>query len=179
MVDTKSKSERKGDLDIEDARIGYQIAVDLWTYEGEQNWARFNVMLVANSVIIAVIGLAVTNQEPLPSISFGMSVVGLILCITWFLIMKRGFDYQNYYVMSAREIEERFLAHIVKTISRGGAFAEGQPVTIEIGGKPKDLQLSWWSRRARAVHISEIVILIFTTIYILALLEAVGVIPFA
>jgi hypothetical protein len=179
MVANDPNSERKNISDIEDARIGYQIAINLWSSEGEENWARFNVMLVANSVIIAVIGLTITNQPPIPSISIGMSVVGLILCITWFLIMRRGFDYQNYYVMSARELEERFLAPVVKTVSRGGAFAEGQPVIIEIGGKPKTLLMSWWSRRSRAKYISEIVIFIFAAIYIFAVLLVVGLIPFA
>ena len=179
MVTNKTNSKRINLPNIEDARIGYQTAITLWTTESEQNWARSNVMLVANSVIIAIIGLAITNKPPLPSISFGLSLVGLILCTIWFLLMRRGFDYEKYYLMSAREIEERFLTHTVKTVSRGGEYAEGLPVTIEIGGKLKTFQMSWWSRKARAKYVSEIVILIFTIVYILTVLLAVGIIPFA
>ena len=35
----------------ENAQIGYQVAVSLWTYQGSLNWNRFNVMLTANTHI--------------------------------------------------------------------------------------------------------------------------------
>jgi len=173
MTDTEVNASRPDAAQTEEARIGYQVAVDLWTYEGEQNWARFNVMLVANSIFIAVLGLAVTGQTRSPSISIVLSIVGLILCIAWFIITKRGFDYQTYYVLSARELEERFLSDMVKTVSRGGTFADGRPISIQIDGKPKTLRMSWWSRLARAGSISLTVVLVFAIMYVLAVLQAI------
>ena len=64
----------------ETALVGYQVAVDLWTNEGQQEWAMFNGMLVVNSILIAVIGLAITAQEPLPWLALLLSVLGLSLC---------------------------------------------------------------------------------------------------
>ncbi len=171
MADPESSTKQSNDPQIEDARVGYQAAVQLWTYEGEQNWARFNVMLVANSIIIAVLGLVITGAQPSLSASVVLSIVGLILCLTWFLITKRGFDYQKYYVLSARELEEHFLSKVVTTASRGGTFADGHPVSIEIGGKPTSVRMSWWSRRASAGTISLIVILLFAVVYAFALLQ--------
>ena len=176
MPDKEANPKHPDAAQIEDARIGYQAAVDLWTYEGEQNWARFNVMLVANSIIIAVLGLSVTGPNGSPSISIVLSIVGLILCISWFIITKRGFDYQTYYVLSARELEERFLSDIVITTSRGGTFADGCPISIQIDGKPKRLQMSWWSRLSSAGSISLIVVLVFAIVYMLAILQAVRVV---
>jgi len=102
MANTKPAANRNASDRKEDARVGYQVAVSLWTYEGEQNWARFNVMLVANSIIIAVLGLAATsqlsNQGSLGPLSVVLSVVGLLLSAAWFLITVRGFDYQKYSV---------------------------------------------------------------------------------
>ena len=175
MSDAEPITNGHSDTKIEDARIGYQVAIGLWTYEGEQNWARFNVMLIANSIIFAILGLVVTSQNPKQSISLVMSIVGTILCVMWFLITKRGFDYQNYYVLSARELEERFFSGVIKTSSRGGTFADGHSVTLDIDGKPRTLQMSWWSRRASAGDISLFVILLFTIVYVLAFLQAVGV----
>lgn len=133
-------------------------------------------MLVANSIILAIIGLVVTSEHARLSISFVMSIVGLILCAAWFLITKRGFDYQDYYVKSARELEERFLGQVVKTASRGSIFAGGRPVTFELDGKPTTLQMSWSSRIASAGLISLIVLFLFTFVYVLALLQSIGVI---
>jgi len=173
VVDTKSNQEDINSSILEDARIGYQAAIQLWTYEGGQNWARFNVMLVANSIIIAVLGLAITSANPSTAISVVLSVVGVILCIAWFLITKRGFDYQKYYVLSARELEEKFLSKVITTASRGGAFADGKPVSIEIGGAPKKIRMGWWSRKTSAGNISIIVILLFAVVYVFALLQVI------
>jgi hypothetical protein len=176
MADAGSSTQQSDATKIENARIGYQVAVGLWIYEGDENWARFNVMLVANSIILGVIGLVVTSAQPKLSISFLMSIVGLILCVSWSLITKRGFDYQNYYVKSARELEERFLAQVLKTVSRGSVFASGRPVAIELDGKPTTHQMSWWSRRAGAGRISLVVISLFALVYVLALMHAIGLI---
>lgn len=173
MTEADNNASHRDATQTEDARTGYQAAVDLWTYEGEQNWARFNVMLVANSIIIAVLGLTLTSQERLASMSIVLSIVGLILCAAWFVITKRGFDYQNYYVMSARELEERFLSNVIETASRGGTFAQGCPVSIQIDGKPKTLRMSRWSRIASAGRVSLIVVLVFAAVYVLSLLWAI------
>jgi hypothetical protein len=37
----------------DNARIGYQVAAQLWAYEGQGLWSAFNAMLVANSIVVA------------------------------------------------------------------------------------------------------------------------------
>jgi len=84
-------------LDLEEnARIGYQAAVDLWIAEGEQIWARFNAMLVVNSIIVAVIGFALGGQRMLPVITVSLPIAGLVVCAVWYVLMKRDFEYQAY-----------------------------------------------------------------------------------
>jgi len=155
----------------ENARIGYQAAVDLWTYEGEQVWNRSNVMLVANSIVVAVIGLVITSQRPVPVLTVVLPITGLILCAVWFLLMKRGFDYSVYYVLSARELKEQYLADPVKTVSRGGDFASGKVVTLEIGGASITRRMSIWSRLLRAERASYIVIIVFAVLYTATLFQ--------
>lgn len=43
---------------IENARVGYQVATNLWVYEGTTIWSKFNALLVANSIILAMVGLS-------------------------------------------------------------------------------------------------------------------------
>jgi hypothetical protein len=133
-------------------------------------------MLVANSIIIAVLGLVVTGEHPSPGMSIMLSIVGFTLCVAWSFITKRGFDYQAYYVLSARELEEHLPSGMVRTVSRGGTFAGGQPVSVDIGGTPRIIRMSWWSRRATAGRIALVVILLFGIMYVLAAAQATSVI---
>jgi hypothetical protein len=75
----------------------------------------------------------------MPVLTVVLPVAGLILCIPWFLLTERGFDYHNYYVLSARELEEHYLSDPVKTVSRDGSFGKGESITLEIGGRTTDV----------------------------------------
>lgn len=143
---------------------GYQAAINLWMYQGEQVWARFNIMLVANSIVVAAIALAITSQDPLPIFTEFLPIVGIILCVFWFLLIKRESEYADYYINSARELEEQYLAPI-KTVSRGGSFGNGRKVILKIHGKEKPFQMSCWARLCKAKTISNFVILIFILLY--------------
>jgi hypothetical protein len=154
----------------ENVRAGYQAAISLWIFEEERVWNIFNVMLVANSILVALIGLSATAtpQRPLPIF---VPIIGLILCVAWFLLAKRGFDYRIYWVLSAREFEEKYLADSVKIASRGASFADGKPVQFEIAGKPLTFRLSMWSRLFRAAQVSYVIIIVFVIMYVASLLQ--------
>jgi hypothetical protein len=130
MTEGKPSTENFDSAVRENALAGYQVAISLWTSHGELGWARFNGMLVANSIIIAVIGLTFTSQQQLTAFMVLLSILGLLLCGVWFFLGRREAQYSDYFVLSARELEEKYLTPL-KTISRGGPFAEGQTVTIE------------------------------------------------
>ena len=149
----------------ENARVGYQAAAELWGLLAQESWDRFNVMAFMNSIIIGIVGLFIANRLPLKEFVFFLCVVGWVLCITWSLIMKRGFDYAKYLVLSARELEECYLADPVKTLSRGGDFADGKWVELEIGGKVKRLRMSRRSRIRKAETLSYVIIAVFMITY--------------
>jgi hypothetical protein len=159
-------------LDLEEnARIGYQAAVDLWIAEGEQIWARFNAMLVVNSIIVAVIGFALAGQRMLLVITVSLPIAGLVVCAVWYVLMKRDFEYQAYLIYSAREIEERYL-NPIKTVSRGGAFVGGQAVELVISGASVKRRMSRIARMFRDRTAAYIVILVFAAVYIAMLFQA-------
>ena len=148
---------------IENARVGYQVATNLWVYEGETLWSKFNAFLVANSIVLASIGLSMAVSSRLAVFSIGMPVVGIILCGFWFLLIKRSFQFYIYWIFSAREIEEQHLSGSVQTISRGGKFADGKKVEIGIGGEKKQLQMSRLSRLS-VRWVSYLIIVLYSVI---------------
>ena len=159
------------DSEIEDIRLGYQAAIDLLVYEGELIWARFNAMLVANTIIITIIGFSISSSRPLSVILVGMPILGMVLCGMWFFLTKRGFDYYKYWVFSARELEERLGSNFVRTVSRGAEFSSGRPVLFKLKGGDVSFQMSWAARRADVQRISLLSLVMFFLIYVIYLIQ--------
>lgn len=170
MAEDRSSAEDIYAARKENALIGYQMAISIFIYQGEQAWTRFNIMLFANSIVIAVIGLAITSNPQQVVFARLLSIVGLLLCGIWFVLMQREAKYSDYYILSARELEEKYLSDPVKTVSRGGVLAEGAPVTIEIGGAPKELRMNRLARILRAKNAGMLVIIILALVYIATIL---------
>jgi len=165
--------ELSSDYRIEKALVGYEMAITLWTYEGELIWSKFNAMLVANSIVLAIIGILVgSNPSTSPMLLVGMPIVGLVLCLQWFLLTERGFSTYVYWILSARELEEQYLAPPIKTVSRGGSFADGEKIGTTINGKIKSYRMGWLSRQLKAKWISYLVIAVFAVMYTLFLVSA-------
>ena len=150
--------------ELENARWGYQAAISVVISHQDTFWSIFNAMLVANSIVIAGIGFA-----GLGPFKILLPMIGGILCILWLLVSKRHREYVTYYLFSAREIEERYFLDSVKTFSRGGDFASGEPVTLEFGGTKSKRQMDIFSRRIKGETVSYTVILVFELIYLGAL----------
>jgi len=172
MTEASSLKKVSSPEEMENVRVGYQVAINFVWYLGEMVWAKYNAMLVVNSVVIAAIGIGLTSQQSLPILTVGLSVVGLILCILWFQLVKRGVDQLSSYMAAARELEDEYLANRVRVISRGNDFAAGKQVTYQIGGKSKTIRMSSWGRLMRTQAASYLVIAVFAVVYALMLIQA-------
>jgi len=164
MNETSKSPQKFDESECENARVGYQAAINLWTFQGAEIWARFNVMIVANSIFIGVMGLNIIDSSPIPFLTLGLSLGGIIICVAWFLLMKRSHEYQKYYLYSARELEERYLFKSVKTVSDGRTFANGDEVKRFRDIESKPFKMSRWSPLS-AEKASYIVIIVFFAIY--------------
>lgn len=151
--------------DQENARVGYQTAIDLWGILVQTSWSRFNAMLVANSIIVSIIVLALPNKETLYMFIIIFPFIGITLCIIWFLLMRRDSKYQNYYVRSARELEREYLDP-VQTVLRGGEFKENVEIFINDGFNPKKFKIGW-IRLFTTSNLSYAVISLFVIVYII------------
>jgi hypothetical protein len=118
-------------------------------------------MLVANSIVLAFIGL-IYDSENLPrTFKTGLTVVGLLFCLIWFTINARGFGYHAYWLMSAREIEETYLSPAVQMYKRGADFSGGARVEFSNG---KTLQMKP-AGRLRAQTAQNLITACFTVLY--------------
>ena len=131
---------------LENARVGYQTALLLHTAEGASIWSKFNAMMVTNGILVALIGIIAVSQNEIIYEFVFIPALGILFSILWTFIIIRGFDYHFYWLFSARELEEKYLSDCVKTICRGGEFADNNGVSIEIDGKMRYVPMTWWGQ---------------------------------
>ena len=66
------------------ATTAYEAAIDLRKLGSDQVLSRLSAMLTANTIIIAVSGLAITNQAKIPpGLIPALISGGLLLCLVW------------------------------------------------------------------------------------------------
>ena len=153
------------DVRLENARVGYQAAISLMTYEGNLIWARYGLMLLAHTIILSAIGLTSDAPRLARTVTLtGLSLVGLVLCFVWWLVNDIGFRYFFYWLFSARELEELCLSP-VRTLSRGTPFTPGEVVTVLVGGGERQLPLGR-KDRIKILHASNLVIILVGLLYV-------------
>jgi hypothetical protein len=130
-------------------------------------WSKFNALLVANSIVLAALALNLTSEHPARYLTVPFAGAGVVLCIVWTQTTKRGFENYVYWIMSSRELEELYLSDPVKTVSRGGDFAEGRAVTLQISSRKKKMEMSRLGDGLRVQNASYILIGVFAALYLL------------
>ena len=128
---TKGREDGGDAVTLENARVGYQVAVNMWIYQGNLNWNRFNAMLTSNGVIVSVIGFVLSSESRLTAFAVVLPVVGLVLCALWAVFAARGFVYHKYWALRARELEESYLVPAVRTVSRARPPGQGGEVAFK------------------------------------------------
>jgi hypothetical protein len=151
---------------LENARVGYRAALDVWKAQTRLASSRFNVMIVVNSIVLGAIALTIRGNHLLPVLfTRGLCLVGIVVSLVWLHAHTRASEHNSYFLWSARELESH-LADPVVTISRGAVFSEGNEVTLTIDGEKKKLRLSWLARIARTESFSYFAIAVFMVLYI-------------
>ena len=83
----------------------YNAAIELWKLASEQIYSRFSAMLIGNSIIIAITGLAITDRVGIPFCLLKWLVAGgWLLCTIWAFFVYQGVRVENHY----RERTEHF-----------------------------------------------------------------------
>jgi hypothetical protein len=88
------------------ATNAYKAAIDLRKLGSDQVHSRLSAMLTANTIIIAVSGLAITSQTKIsPTLIAALIGGGLILCLVWGFFVFHGLQVENYYRKKTEEFE--------------------------------------------------------------------------
>jgi len=157
---SKSEEEQR----MEKARIGYSTAMGLVGLVSQEIYSRFNAMLTANSIIIAIIGWTLTSERSLPPIlAIFLPIVGLSLCFLWFLFTNHGVYWQNVFRKKAIELEKNFFSDTFQLIS----------LVVTESPEPSDKKSSEIPRLVRWFpfhRTSRILIIVFAIVYVVMLL---------
>lgn len=136
-------SERKA-RQIENARVGYQVAINLTNHEEQQIWSRSGTMLVANSILVVAISRAMTSsQEVAQWIPILMAPLGIFLCFLWICIVERTHSKCDYWVKSAGELERDYLCGPVVTLTRGKRLSDYGWVRMQTEQETETIEMSW------------------------------------
>ena len=166
MTESLETEEIIYEQELENARVGYQVAASLRTSRAEELWSQFNAFVTANSIILAAAVITIGSPAPTPVLSIGMPVVGLVLCALWSVLHVRGVAYVRYYLLSARELEEQFLSGSVRTLSRGGQLAEGEAIELLLDGQQRPRRMDFLGRVLRVRTVAYLVITVFAIMYV-------------
>jgi hypothetical protein len=164
--DEQCNRNHNDEQEVEDARVGYQVATSLRTSRADELWSQFNGIMTANAIILAATFVSSNDPESDRILRIGMPIVGLILTAFWLVLHARGTSYSQYYLLSARELEEKYLGDTVRTLSRGGKLAKGEEVELYIGGQAMKIRMSLPARLFRVRNSAYLVILAFAGIYL-------------
>ena len=84
----------------------FNTSLELWKLASQQIYSRFSAMLTAHSIIIAVIGLAITNSIVIPEyLSKWLIGVGWGLCGVWAFFIVQGIRVEQHYRKKAESYE--------------------------------------------------------------------------
>mgnify|MGYP003576968661 CR=1 FL=1 len=118
----------------DDIRTAYQAAVQLIIYEGQLTWWSLAVFMAFATLLIAGAAstsfLGVTNAQLVAMVSLLFAIAGVISSLMWWSMLARGRRYYEYWVASARALEQQ-MGDTIQTLQRGQLFAEGGKVQVD------------------------------------------------
>jgi hypothetical protein len=108
---------------------GYRAALQMITYGGTLIWTIFRSLLATNALLLALTGAILNIYPDLKVFPILLSLLGLLVCASWILIMMRQMDYYRYWFAWARAFESQALGDF-KMIREGKRYSEGESVII-------------------------------------------------
>jgi|694.fasta_scaffold04205_26 hypothetical protein len=110
----------------DNARVGYDTAIKFTDKISRTIWSVYGGLLATNGFLVSLAAFITSNVtfKVIPVKVLG--VLGLILCITWFLITMRNFDYSRYYFAWAKKFETDAFGDTIEIVCGGATFAKGE-----------------------------------------------------
>jgi hypothetical protein len=145
----------------EAAATGYETAIKLTDKTARTIWSIYGALLATNGFLISLSAFLLTQGKSLPIVIKGIGALGLLICLCWYLISLRTFDFYRFYFAWARKLEEDAFGTTVEMVRSGGAFARGDTCTIGASSE----RMRWGSRLFKVEWLIYVVIATFAIIY--------------
>jgi hypothetical protein len=84
-----------------------QNHLDMWKHYDDLRLSKNNAFTTANSVLVAITGLLLF-REAVELIIVGISLIGILICASWFLLLVRNTTYIEYHRTKAGGGNKRF-----------------------------------------------------------------------
>ena len=99
--------------DTQDEQSKYKIHIDMWKHYDDLRQAKNSGFLTTNSILVAITGSLFKDGKPVELIV--LSVLGIIVCISWFLLLTRNSAYIKFHRKEAGNGDEEYWKPASKT----------------------------------------------------------------
>lgn len=142
-------------------KSGYDTAIKLTDQIARTIWSVYTALLATNAFLLSFAAFVAPILSGGSALARLVGLLGALICIAWFLITMRNFDYFKYYFAWARKYEEEAFGDDVTMIRSGESFARGNEVN-DLGAS---IRFRWGSRLFRVEWLVYVVIISFLSIY--------------
>lgn len=114
-----------------DETARYDEALEMVRYEGRNIWTILGSFLLAETVLLSVLGAGLVRSSTLVQgdwILFVGSLFGLLLCVPWWSAVTRNSAYYHFRIHQAKRVEKELSA---KLLVEGAKFSKGDKVVID------------------------------------------------
>jgi hypothetical protein len=143
----------------------YKILVNILLQDEILFWRRSEVFIVINGGLLTILGLLrpkeVLTNSSLNSIPAVISIVGVLLCLLWFFIVKRSEAFYDHWYEHLKYLEKTYLQPMDIYTTADEYFTNRK---IKFGDKT--IKLDFISSRMRMTQALQIASLIFAAIWI-------------
>jgi hypothetical protein len=80
----------------EDDQFDPEVHIGMWKHYDSLRQAKNSAFLTANSILVAITGVLFKDAKSVALILF-VSIVGILVCISWFLLLTRNAAYIEYH----------------------------------------------------------------------------------
>ncbi|MFZ5523040.1 MAG: hypothetical protein ACOY9D_03005 [Pseudomonadota bacterium] len=152
----------------EKAVLGYQSALTLITTQGQIIWSSFSGMLAAHAGIFVLAGTAPPLFPHFIPLVKVLAIAGLLLCIAWFLVLRRHCAYYRFWFAWARHYENKYFKPELQLATFGKTYGEGG--TLEVSDHLPSLPpFGFMARFLKVEALMVFVVIVVAFLYLLVL----------
>lgn len=154
----------------------YEISTNMLISYGETLWTKFSGLLIANSILLGLIGFILRSANVSEIITgyqyyyylIIISILGIVISFLGYLLIVRSFSYYDFWLFMLRDIENKYFD--LKIFNESIIFGNGNKVSIINPSENNRYQMCRLGRMFRMGTIFRVIIILFIILFILILI---------